>query len=69
MKSGPVIYYKNFILGIFTNHDFFLNSIQIHVYRIGKSLLKKVLSLLFKINQKKNIKGKRIKTEVRKYER
>jgi len=38
------------------------------VYRIDKILLKKMLSPLFKINKEKH-KGKRIKTEVRKYER
>jgi hypothetical protein len=66
MNPGPVIYYKNYILGIFTNHmNFFLNCIQIHVYRIDKTLLKKVLFPLFKIKKKKH-KGKRIKTEVRK---
>jgi hypothetical protein len=37
------------------------------VYRIDKTLLKKVLYPLFKI--KKKYKGKRIKTEVRKYEK
>jgi hypothetical protein len=63
MNPGPVIYYKNYILGIFTNHmNFFLNCIQIHLYRIDKTLLKKVLFPLFKIKKKKH-KGKRIKTK------
>jgi len=45
---------------------FFLNSIQIHVYRIDKPLLKKVLSLLFKINQKKKHKRKKNKNRSKK---